>query len=293
MSSTNGLMGAAAFRKPGVPYYLQDSAEVTLTQPILVAPVTLESFDRQGAATLSVGGEAGGVPGPYTGCINLSPGASSGGPAADGLTIRAIADGVSVEVGTNAQDANILSIAGPSGLSQVNDPIYNPAVSLKALTLSATNPLCAPDPANVGELFRCAQAGVAAAAVSAIGTNFQVPVSGWYSLQIEAKLENAAAPAAPNINVPIVAAGGIDIGETLTFAVVKGVVVEPYGVQEMVAQEFAASAILVQGGNVIRQYVSQHLFDAAETYSFTLRSSSALWNIGTNGQIKAELIAMC
>ena len=43
------------------------------------------------------------------------------------------------------------------------------------------------------------------------------------------KLSNANAPAAPDINVPITAVGTIDIGETLTFVIAQGVVVQPYG----------------------------------------------------------------
>jgi hypothetical protein len=296
MSSTNGLMGAAAFRKPGVPYYLQDGAGAVLRQPTLVSEIDLESADGSSSAQLSVVGLEGSPAAlsVYSGSIGLRPGTSSLGAAPAGVNIRSLANGVAVEVGTDgAGIVNTLGVAGADGVSQVYDELYNPAVSLKALTLSSTNPLCAPVVGNVGELFRCAQAGVAASAVAAIGTNFQVPVSGWYSLQIEAKLENAAAPAAPDINVPITAVGTIDIGETLTFAVLDGVVVEPYGAQELASSEFAVASILVQGGNVIRQYVSQHLFEAGTTYTFTLRSSSALWNIGTNGQLKAELIAMC
>jgi hypothetical protein len=234
-----------------------------------------------------------GAAGPYLGAITFSTGEAGVIDAADAMTMRPTATGVAVEIGTNSQPINTLSIAGAEGLSEVYDAVYNPAVSLKALTLTDTNPLCAPTVGNTGELFRCEQAGVLASATAAIGTNFEVPVTGWYSLQIEMKLQNAPAPAATDINVPITAVGGIDIGQTLSFAIVKGVVVEPYGLQEMIAQEFAAADILVQGGNVIRQYVSQHLFEAGETYTFTLRSSSALWNIGSGGQLKAELIAMC
>jgi hypothetical protein len=284
-------MGAAAFRKPGVPYYVQEGAEII--SPEIRAPIQLKSADEGGEAVLQVGGLAAGVAGPYTGAIFLEPGPSDDGPAAAGLAIRSGAGETIVEVGADAEDAALLYIAGPQGVSRVFDEKYNPAVSLKDLTLSATNPLCAPDVGNVGELFRCEQAGVAASAVAAIGTNFEVPVSGWYSLQIEMKLGNSPAPAAPDINVPIVAVAGIDIGQTLSFAIAQGVVVEPYGLQEMVAQEFAAADIVVQNGNVVRQYVSQHLLEADTTYTFTLKSSSALWNIGSQGQLKAELIAMC
>lgn len=129
MSSDNGLIGADAFRKPGVPYYLQDDNAV-INQPTLVSNVTVRSADGNGAATMRVSGYQAGAPYAYTGAINLSPGASSQGPAADGLTIRAIEDGVSVEIGTDAQAVNQLFIAGPDELSQVYDEKYNPVIKL-------------------------------------------------------------------------------------------------------------------------------------------------------------------
>lgn len=295
MSSDNGLIGSSAYRKPGVPYYLQDGASIA--QPTLVEPVAIRSQDLTTSAVLYVDGAAGAA---YQGALNIMPGMNGTAPSAGaGITVRTIAGtaagtaATTVEIGANAQGANHLYIAGLSGVGEVYDEVYNQPVSLQPITLSATNPLCAPIVGNVGEIFRCSQAGVVASATAAIGTAFQVPKSGWYSLQIEMKLGNAPAPTAPDINVPITAVGTIDIGETLSFAIVQGVVVEPYGLQECVSQEFAVSDILVQGGNVIRQYVSQHLFAAGTTYTFTLRSSSALWNIGAAGQLKAELIAMC
>lgn len=264
----------------------------------LTNPVPIKSTDATTTATLFVSGAAAGA---YQGAINVQPGANAAiaGGVGDGITVRTIAGtaagtvATTVEIGANAQGANHLYIAGLSGVGEVYDEVYNQPVALQPITLSSTNPLAAPDPANTGEIFRCVQAGVAASAAAAIGTAFQVPKSGWYCLQLEVALGNAPAPAAPDINVPIVAVAGIDIGETLSFTFAKGVVVEPYGTMEFVAQEFAAADIVVAGGNVIKQFVSQHLFTVGETYTFTLKSSSALWNIGTNGQIKAELIAMC
>lgn len=288
----NGLICPEAYSNPVTSYYADADAATTLVEPTLVSAIGLAASDRSSTGFLTVGTAAEGA---YQGAVSIQPGQNAAEPVGNqvGITVRAVANGVSVDIGDNAQTVNELYISGASGSSLVFDQKYNPAVSLKALTLSGTNPLCAPAVGNVGELFRCEQAGVAASAAAAIGTNFQVPTTGWYSLQIEMKLQNAPAPAAPDINVPITAAGGIDIGQTLSWAIVQGVVVEPYGLLETVAQEFAAADILVQGGNVIRQYVSQHLLAAGTTYTFTLKSSSALWNIGSGGQLKAELIAMC
>jgi membrane-associated protease RseP (regulator of RpoE activity) len=285
----NGLICPEAYSNPQTSYYAD--ADTAIIAPTLVSPITLEAADRTSAAFLTVGGAAEGV---YQGAVSIQSGAN--GVQADtqvAITARSAAAGAIVEIGDNAQASNLLYIAGAQGVAQVYDEKYNQPVSLQPITLSATSPLAQPIVGNVGEIFRCSQAGVAASAVNAIGTNFQVPRTGWYCLQIEMKLQNAVAPAAPDINVPIVAAGGIDIGQTLSWAVIQGSVVEPYGLLETVAQEFAAADILVQGGNVVRQYVSQHLLAAGTTYTFTLKSSSALWNIGSGGVLKAELIAMC
>lgn len=278
-------------------YMRVGQAAVLPSGSTLVSPVNLKAADSSSEGAIYVDGAAAGG---YQGAVNITPGVNASSAfAGDGITVRTTPGSVAgtaattVEVGANAQGPNHLYIAGLSGVGEVYDEVYNQPVALQPITLSATNPLAAPDPNNVGEIFRCIQAGVAASAAAAIGTNFAVPKTGWYCLQLEIALGNAPAPAAPDINVPITAAGGIDIGQTLSFVITKGVVVEPYGAMEYVAQEFAAADILVQGGNVIKQFVSQHLFAAGETYGFTLKSSSALWNIGTNGQIKAELIAMC
>jgi hypothetical protein len=57
--------------------------------------------------------------------------------------------------------------------------------------------------------------------------------------------------------------------------------------------ELCVAPILVANTITVRSYASLHLFDSTETYTFTLSSSSATWNIGAAGQLKAELIAMC
>jgi hypothetical protein len=256
------------------PVIFQAEAPATAGNPVIYV---------EGSAASAVGGS-----------LALVPGSRTGAAAPDaGLTIVAQPAGVSVYVGTDGQATNLLSVAGANGLSQVYDEKYNQPMGLRAITLTNTNILAVPQVGNVGEIFRCVQAGVAASAVAAIGTNFTVPLSGFYTLQIEYKLQNAAAPAAYDINVPIVAVGDIDIGQTLTFTISQGAVVEPYGSSSVGSQEFAVQSIVSQGGGIIRCYVSEHSLVAGTVYTFGLRSSSALWNIGSAGQIKAELIAMC
>lgn len=256
------------------PVVIQAEAPATAGNPVIYV---------EGSAASGVGGS-----------LALIPGSRTGAAAPDaGLTILAQPTGVSVYVGTNGQATNLLQVAGASGLSQVYDELYNQPMGLRALTLTNTNILAVPQVGNVGEIFRCVQAGVAASAIAAVGTNFTVPLSGFYTLQIEYKLQNAPAPAATDINVPITPVGDIDIGQTLTFTISQGVVVEPYGSSSVGSQEFAVQSIATQNGGITRRYVSEHLLVAGTVYTFNLRSSSALWNIGSAGQIKAELIAMC
>jgi hypothetical protein len=297
MATRNGLIPPLVTHSaPSNSYYALKTGGV-LTDPTLVSPVELESADGNGSAQLTVVGFEGNPPvsSVYTGSIGLRPGTSSLGAAPAGVNIRSIANGVAVEIGTDgAGIVNTLGVAGADGVAQVYDELYNQPVDLRPITLSATDPLCAPDPNNVGEIFRCEQAGVAAAASAAIGTNFVVPKTGWYALQTEVKLGNAPVPAAPTINVPItVAPGGVNFGETLSFSFADGVVTEPYGLMEVTSNEFVVSDILVANTITVRTYTSLHLFEAGNTYTFSLRASSGVWNIGDVGQIKCELIAMC
>ena len=292
----NGLICPEAYSNPVTSYYAD--ADTAIVAPTLVSVVKVDSVDRQGEATLRVSGLQAGVPYEYTGALNLSPGASSLGPASDGLTLRSVAGGVNVEVGTNSQTVTTLSIAGASGLSQVYDETYNQPVALQAITMVSQTPLCVRDPANTSEIFRCAQAAVAAADAGAGQTNrFTVPKSGFYALQMELSLFNAPAPAAVDINVPAIVAGGIDVYGSLGFTVSNGVVVIPYGSHESVGGELFSSDCLVQGSGVNKIHTAMYLLAAGTTYSFTMAAArpagSTAWNIGTNGTIKAELIAMC
>jgi hypothetical protein len=290
----SGLIASQRTRS-GIPdnstYYILKGQAID--QPALVAPISLLPENKSTTANILVEG----ANGAYKGALTFNPGANSTIPAVqpDGLTLRAVAGGVQVEVGTDGQAVNNLKIAGADGLSSVYDELYNQPVGLRAITMTATTPTVAPTPGNTGEILRCTQAGVLAAGTLGQFNSFRVPITGFYALQSEFKIENAAAPAPIDINVPfnVAVAPPINLGYQISLTITKGAVIEPYGSHEVVSQEFATVDILQQGGGVTRQYVSYHLFDEAETYSITLRTSSTLWNIGSGGQIKAELIAMC
>jgi hypothetical protein len=92
----------------------------------LVAPVVIvaEAPATAGNPVIYVEGDAASAVG---GSLALIPGSRTGAAAPDaGLTIVSQPTGVSVYVGTDGQATNNLSVAGASGLSRVNDPVYNP-----------------------------------------------------------------------------------------------------------------------------------------------------------------------
>lgn len=303
MANKNGLCAPEAYAAPNNPYYASSQLRSpTIVSPTLVSTITLQSGGAEG--TLAVPADIV-VPGPthatpaYVGAVRISPGGNEDAPnGAAGVVIRA-GEGVNpgeactiMEIGTNGESPNQLYIAGSQGLSEVYDELYNQPVALRDVVLSNVSPTNIVDTANPGEIFRCAQAGVAASALAAIGATVEVPRSGWYMVAIEVKMTNAPAPAPPSIELAIGAAGPFNVGSSLTFAMTDGVVANPYGVLDVNTMDFAVSQIADVNDGPVRQYSFMQLLEAETEYTFTLRSSNAAINIGV-GQIKAELIAMC
>lgn len=292
MSNKNGLIGAQAFRNPTKPYYLENTSEVTLEQPILVAPITLKSFDLQADATVSCGGFQSGAPYPYTGAINLSPGESSLGAAADGLTIRAVANGAQVEVGTNGQAVNNLMIAGASGLSRVYDETYNQPVALQAITITASDPDCVPS--GVGNIFLCGQTAVAQAGAGVEQFNrFTVPRTGAYMFQTRFVLGNGVG--ANTVVLPSTLVGGVPVWNMLELVMSEYGTVSavPFGTVEVLGADFQAIDTFEENSFTARVYSAVVFLDSTKEYAIGLVSNSALWNIGTAGSISANLVAMC
>jgi hypothetical protein len=206
-----------------------------------------------------------------------------------------------MEVGTDGEAPNQVLIAGPDGLSEVYNELYYQPVALREITMLTENPLSARDPDNTSEIFRTLQDGVAAAdAGNSPANTFTVPKTGFYALQIQLSLFNGVAPAAPDINVPaIVAPGGINVfgGIEFTLLTQTPLQVVPYGATEVAGSELFISDVLAVGSGVSKVKTAMYLLQADTTYRFIMAVSrptgSTAWNIGTNGQIKAELIAMC
>lgn len=305
MSSDNGLIGASAYRKPGVPYYLENVTDTVLEEPVLIAPITLRSADKAANAELTVGGLAAGVAGPYTGSIQLNPGASSAGNAEVGVNIKSAANGVSVEIGTNAATDNQLFIAGPAGLSEVYDGTYNQPVKFLPLTINAvSSPLFNRDPANTYEIFRCTQAGIASLNAGGVGNiTFTVPKAGFYNLLFEFKMANAATP---TIVIPAQTSGGVlvqpaifgSIEVNLSFpAGSGGVTVVPYGTIELSGGSVYNTNCFEANQGFTSTFTNTYYLIPTQPYTLSIItyngvSPNGTWNIGENGQLKAELICL-
>ena len=290
MSSDNGLMGAAAFRKPGVPYYAESQNPV-IRQPTLVSPVALQNPAATSTGFLTVGSAAEGV---YEGAISIQPGPNSLNPTGNqvGITVRASTLGVNVEIGDNAQSDNFLYIAGPSGVAQVYDEKYNQPVSLQAITKTTTNPNLTP--ANPEEILRSGQAGVAAA-IAAPGTIFNVftvPRTGAYMVQTQISIGNAGAT--NTVVIPSTLVGGVPIWKSIAIGLQEfGTVIPvPYAGFEVIGGDFYADQALAASSLVTKTYTSVAILDSTTSYAIVLNAEAG-WNIGDGGQIKTELIAMC
>lgn len=129
MANKNGLCAPEAYAAPNRPYY----ASSQLRSPTLVSPITLQASAVEGPlavpAEIYVDGTNTISPS-YVGAVNIVPGgnAASATPGA-GITVRTAAGpSTIVEIGANAQGPNLLYVAGASGVSQVYDEKYNPAI---------------------------------------------------------------------------------------------------------------------------------------------------------------------
>lgn len=284
-------MGAAAFRKPGVPYYLQEGAEIVA--PTLVSPLQLKSADAgNGEAVIAVGGFSGGVVGPYTGALFLEPGPSSAGGAAAGVAIRSGAGRTIVEVGADAESSALLYVAGPDGVGQVYDEKYNQPVSLQPIDMIQVNPNLTPT--NPEEVVRAGQAAVAAA-IATPGSQFnifQVPRSGAYMIQTEVFIGNAGPT--NTVVIPSTLVGGVPIWKSvsLSFSVQGTVIPVPYASFEVLGGDFYGDQAFAASSGVSKTFTSLAILTAGVNYAVTLNAGSG-WNIGDGGQIKTELIAMC
>jgi hypothetical protein len=277
--------------------YLQADA---LVAPDLISPIGMSS--QATTAYINIEGNQGDA---FNGAIAFTTGANVNldAPARDALTLYSGIDGTQAYIGEDgpAGVENILSINGEDGLGRVYDEIYNQPVSLQTITMLTENPLSARLPENTSEIFRTLQDGVASAdSGSGLANTFTVPKTGFYALQIQLSLFNGIAPAVPDINVPaVVAPGGINVFGSIEFNLLTQTPLEvvPYGSTEVAGSELFISDVLLASSGISKVKTAMYLLQANTTYRFIMAVSrptgSTAWNIGDNGQIKAELIAMC
>jgi hypothetical protein len=229
--STNGLLGGVAYRKVDVPYYATDAVEPGPVSTLL-SNVSVLSADQSVSSTLITNGNA--VP-TYKGGLTIISGPNASGPATNAITTRTVgATTAQVEIGDNAQ-TNRLMIAGASGLSQVNDPIYNPVV-VPAPTVTSVAAqqvaLLGPSPtANHpgGWLTDSPAAGVIFSSGGA--GPFTVPATGLYWLQATllmpaGTISSGAIATAFTVrlsDLPLTPAGGIVVVEANALAAPAGI----------------------------------------------------------------------
>jgi hypothetical protein len=200
-------------------YFLRKGQAIPSGQP-LVAPVSIKSPDLSKTANINVDNT--------DGFISLSTGANSvtGGPPRLGLVLNSGSSGIVASVG----DSTIAStptlqlagqVSGTPTISQVTDPVYNPATAQELVNILGPDPTTnypngwLGDSPNDGTIF--SSAGSAA---------FTVPKTGLYMFQGTASMAPATVSAGGsaggafslqatihlNAN-PFTAIGGIVIGQ--------------------------------------------------------------------------------
>ena len=305
-TNTNGHVLPAAYASPGTPYYASANGglieNADIINPTLFAPVALNTT-ADGGLTVPAQLVVNGVDHPdadYIGAIGLRPGGIPGEApnGSAGITIRAwegvlpATAGTIVEVGTNTQGTNLLLIAGASGTGQVYDEVYNQPVSLQPITQVQTAPLLTP--ANPEEVLRGGQAAIAAA-IATPGSQFNiftVPRTGAYTIQTQIGLGNNVPT--NSVVIPSTLVGGVPIWSSLSlgFQIQGTATAVPYASFEVIGGDFYGDQAFAGNSQLTKTYTSVAFLTAATNYAVVLNCAAG-WNIGTAGQIKVELIAMC
>jgi hypothetical protein len=255
----------------------------TFIQNDLAAPVVIqaEAPATSGNPVIYVEGNAASAVG---GSLALVPGSRTGALAPDaGLTIVAAPAGVQVYVGTNTQATNFLGVAGANGIAQVYDALYNQPVALQNVTFNPNPPPYPPQAGNPGEIFRTT-AFTGAAEVN----QFQVTKSGWYSFQSEIRVGGAGIvlPGCP-ITTP-----GTDIPGALDIQLVVQSTASavPYSQNTVSAFSLYTQEDGTYDFCTLNRTVQ---LQAGVDYLVSVKGTpTAGWNLGANGQIKAELISL-
>lgn len=248
----------------GVPTISQVNDPVYNPVTSLKSNVLVNSADASVSAIISVIGNS--VP-TYKGGLNLNCGPNASGPAQTIFTGRTTgATTMGLEIGSNSQ-TNILSIAGASGLSQVNDPVYNPATAQQFVNI--LGPFSDPDHPS-GWLTDSPNPGTFPG--SAGTADFSVSKTGLYFLQVTLYLpQGTSSDGAFSLNFTVA-------GAETPFTPVGGLTV--------------ASAVATQAPSDIPGYWSWGSYvplTAGVQYDITVRSVDGA-TFGAGGQITVQLI---
>jgi hypothetical protein len=149
----------------------------------LISQVNILSADLSSTARITVTGNS---DLPYKGAITLNSGANNSGPSQVILTGRTAGQTTSqIEIGDNAQTNNLL-IAGPSGLSQVFDGVYNPPVGVELINI--TGPFVSTNYPNGWLTSSPNDGSITGSFTGGTANSFNVPVTGLYMLQATIKM---------------------------------------------------------------------------------------------------------
>jgi hypothetical protein len=132
-------------------YYLRKGQPIPSGQT-LTSAVLINSEDRSTQAGIFVEGNTSST---YKGAISLVSGANGAGPPMVVLNGRTTGEAtMNFEVGDNAQTNNLM-VAGPEGVSQVFDGIYNPvdAITNAPVVQTITPTGFSPNATNIRPLF--------------------------------------------------------------------------------------------------------------------------------------------
>jgi hypothetical protein len=269
-----------------------------IVAPTLVEPVVIQAQDKSTSGIIYVDPLASGT---YQGAITLNPGVNSTSTTRGaGITVRTGAGpSTIIDVGTNTQANNILNISGTSGSSRVYDEKYNPTVSIKNITKTATDATLVPRYEN--EIAYGGQTAIAKALVAPpqVFNKFTVPKSGYYQVLTECALINGAGAVSVVLPAGVSPGGAIPAGVSywgswgFSIGLVGGSVL-PYCEFEYTGGEFSALELASPNSIITKAKNSIAYFDANEEYDIILFAGAtpAGLNIG-QGYVKAELIAMC
>jgi hypothetical protein len=281
MANRNGLLAPQATHgNPDLSYYALANG-AALSTPTLVAPITLQGTASEGAlavpAKIEVPGTNHGDP-DYVGAIKLVPGGNPAAPnGSAGIVVRAtasetpsIAAGTTVEVGTDGEAPNRVLVAGPEGLSEVYNELYNPVIKGTAIGTSSS---ALPVPGGLGIGAFTATPTVTGAYMLQVNVN----VRNTDSIPIDGIIEWTLTTSAGEVQFVSNTLKALSISKASDFNEING---QPGGLNEPIDYCFSDLCFLTEGVPVAFNI-------------FTARKSAAGGGAWAIQNYQARLVQMC